>query len=75
VTADVAAEPMLTVAGVARRLGVTPQTVERWHWSGYLPADRYAPTLGWRVETVYAFIEASRIEPGTLAHGTVPRKS
>lgn len=52
----------------ARRLGITPRTLYRFIDSGELPGYRFGRVIRIKAVDVDAFIEASRIEPGTLEH-------
>lgn len=52
---------------VARRLGVTPRTVYGFIDRGELPAYRMGRVIRVKVVDLDAFIDACRIEPGTLA--------
>lgn len=50
----------------ARRLGVTPRTLYRFIDDGKLPAYRFGRVIRLKESEIDDFIEASRIEPGTL---------
>lgn len=50
----------------ARRLGVRPRTVAGFIGRGELPAYKFGRVVRIRVDDLEAFIEACRIEPGTL---------
>lgn len=56
----------LSTAEVARRLGVTPRTVYGFINDGDLVAYRLGRVIRVQEPDVAAFIEASRIIPGTL---------
>lgn len=56
----------LSTTEVARRLGVTPRTVYGFIDRGELPAYRMVRVIRVRSIDLEAFIEACRIEPGTL---------
>lgn len=58
----------LSTQDAARRLGVTPRTLYRFIDLGDLPAYRLGRVIRLKAEDVDAFIEASRIEPGSLEH-------
>lgn len=58
----------LSTQDAARRLGVTPRTLYRFIDLGDLPAYRLGRVIRLKAADVDAFIEASRIEPGTLEH-------
>ncbi len=58
----------LSTQDAARRLGITPRTLYRFIDLGELPAYRLGRVIRLKAEDVDAFIEASRIEPGSLEH-------
>lgn len=58
----------LSTQDAARRLGITPRTLYRFIDLGDLPAYRLGRVIRLKADDVDAFIEASRIEPGTLEH-------
>ena len=58
----------LSTAESARRLGITPRTLYRFIDEGQLPAYRFGRVIRLKQSEVEAFIEACRIEPGTLEH-------
>jgi excisionase family DNA binding protein len=58
----------LSTAESARRLGITPRTLYRFIDEGQLPAYRLGRVIRLKEAEVEAFIEACRIEPGTLEH-------
>lgn len=58
----------LSTQDAARRLGVTPRTLYRFIDLGDLPAYRLGRVIRLKAADVEAFIEASRIEPGSLEH-------
>ena len=58
----------LSTQEAARRLGVTPRTLYRFIDVGDLPAYRLGRVIRLKADDVDAFIEASRIEPGSLEH-------
>jgi excisionase family DNA binding protein len=68
----------LSTQDAARRLGVTPRTLYRFIDLGDLPAYRLGRVIRLKADDVDAFIESSRIEPGSLEHlypDTSPKKS
>jgi excisionase family DNA binding protein len=68
----------LSTQEAARRLGVTPRTLYRFIDQGELPAYRLGRVIRLKADDVDAFIEGSRIEPGTLEHlypDTSPKKA
>ena len=58
----------LSTAESARRLGITPRTLYRFIDEGQLPAYRFGRVIRLKEHEVDQFIEACRIEPGTLEH-------
>jgi excisionase family DNA binding protein len=58
----------LSTQDAARRLGVTPRTLYRFIDLGDLPAYRLGRVIRLKATDVDAFIEASRIQPGSLEH-------
>lgn len=58
----------LSTQDAARRLGITPRTLYRFIDLGELPAYRLGRVIRLKAADVDAFIESSRIEPGTLEH-------
>lgn len=58
----------LSTQEAARRLGVTTRTLYRFVDQGELPAYRMGRVIRVKANDVDTFIEASRIEPGTLEH-------
>lgn len=59
----------------AKRLGVTPRTIYRFIDEGLLPAYKMGRVLRMKQSDVDAFIEAARVEPGSLEHLYPERKS
>ena len=58
----------LSTADAASRLGITARTLYRFIDEGQLPAYRFGRVIRLKAGEVDAFIEACRIEPGTLEH-------
>lgn len=58
----------LSTADAAQALGITPRTLYRFINQGDLPAYRFGRVIRVKRVDVEAFIESSRIEPGTLDH-------
>jgi excisionase family DNA binding protein len=58
----------LSTAEAAHRLGITPRTLYRFIDEGQLPAFRFGRVIRLKTGDVDVFIEACRIEPGTLEH-------
>lgn len=59
----------------ARRLGITTRTLYRFVDEGALPAYKMGRVFRLKQSDVDTFIEASRIEPGTLEHLYPERKT
>ena len=58
----------MSTAEAARRLGITPRTLYRFIDEGQLPAYRFGRVIRLKAAEVDSFIDACRIEPGTLEH-------
>jgi len=58
----------LSTAEAASRLGITPRTLYRFIVEGQLPAYRFGRVIRLKTSDVDVFIDACRIEPGTLEH-------
>jgi excisionase family DNA binding protein len=58
----------LSTADAARRLGITARTLYRFIDEGQLPAYRFGRVIRLKEAEVDSFIEACRIQPGTLEH-------
>lgn len=58
----------LSTQDAAKRLGITPRTLYRFIDQGELPAYRLGRVIRLKQADVDQFIEASRIEPGSLEH-------
>jgi len=58
----------LSTKEAARRLGVTPRTLYRFVDAGDLVAYRMGRVIRLQQSDVDAFIEASKVQPGTLEH-------
>ena len=58
----------LSTADAAKALGITPRTLYRFIDQGDLAGYRFGRVIRVKRADVDAFIESSRIEPGTLAH-------
>jgi excisionase family DNA binding protein len=58
----------LSTAQAAKKLGITPRTLYRFIDEGQLPAYRFGRVIRLKEDEVETFIEACRIEPGTLEH-------
>ena len=59
----------------ARRLGITTRTLYRFVDEGALPAYKMGRVFRLKRSDVDAFIEGSRIQPGTLEHLYPERKA
>ena len=58
----------MNTSETARRLGVTPRTLYRFIDDGQIPAYRFGRVIRLKASDVDVFIDACRIEPGTLEH-------
>ena len=58
----------LSTQEASRRLGITTRTLYRFVDQGDLTAYRMGRVIRLKATDVDAFIESSRIEPGTLEH-------
>ena len=58
----------LSTQDAAKRLGITPRTLYRFIDQGELPAYRLGRVIRLKQADVDQFIEASRIELGSLEH-------
>jgi excisionase family DNA binding protein len=58
----------LSTQEAAHRLGITPRTLYRFIDEGQLPAYRFGRVIRLKLAEVDAFIDRSRIQPGTLEH-------
>jgi excisionase family DNA binding protein len=58
----------LSTADAAKRLGITPRTLYRFIDLGQLPAYRFGRVIRLKAQEVDEFIEACRVQPGTLEH-------
>ncbi len=62
------ADDWLSTAEAAKALGITPRTLYRFIDQGEMPAYRFGRVIRLRRSEVEMFVEAQRIEPGSLAH-------
>src|SRR3954454_19451065 len=69
-TEPMAHEPIhwLSTAEAANRLGITPRTLYRFIDEGQLAAYRFGRVIRLKTTDVDLFIDACRIQPGTLEH-------
>lgn len=58
----------LSTAEAAKYLGITPRTLYRFIDEGHIAGYRFGRVIRLKQTDVDAFIEASRIAPGTLEH-------
>ena len=58
----------LSTADAAKRLGITARTLYRFIDQGDIPAYRFGRVIRLKQDEVDAFIDSSRIQPGTLEH-------
>jgi excisionase family DNA binding protein len=67
----------LSTQEASRRLGITTRTLYRFVDQGDLPAYRMGRVIRLKATDIDAFINSSRIEPGTLEHlypDTTPKR-
>ncbi|MGI8574500.1 MAG: helix-turn-helix domain-containing protein [Egibacteraceae bacterium] len=57
-----------STAEAARYLGITPRTLYRLIDEGQIPAYKFGRVIRLKRSDVGAFIEGSRIQPGSLEH-------
>ena len=58
----------LSTADAATYLGITPRTLYRFIDEGQIPGYRFGRVIRLKQTDVDAFIDSSRIAPGTLEH-------
>jgi len=58
----------LSTGDAAERLGITPRTLYRFIDEGQVSAYRFGRVIRLKATDVDVFIDACRIEPGTLEH-------
>ena len=58
----------LSTAEASKALGITSRTLYRFIDEGQLTAYRFGRVIRLQASDVEAFIEASRIQPGSLEH-------
>lgn len=58
----------LSTADAAKYLGITPRTLYRFIDEGQIPGYRFGRVIRLKQDDVDAFIDSSRITPGTLEH-------
>jgi excisionase family DNA binding protein len=58
----------LSTAEAAKYLGITPRTLYRFIDEGQIDGYRFGRVIRLKQDDVDRFIDASRIEPGTLEH-------
>ncbi|HUY85875.1 MAG TPA: helix-turn-helix domain-containing protein [Acidimicrobiales bacterium] len=58
----------MSTSDAAEYLGVTLRTVYRFIDDGHLPAYKFGRVIRVKEDEVVAFVEASRITPGSLEH-------
>ena len=68
VSASTADIQWVNTGEAAKRLGVTTRTLYRFIDEGQLAAYRFGRVIRLKEDDIAAFIEACRIEPGTLEH-------
>lgn len=65
---DDASNQWMSTKEAARHLGITPRTLYRIIDEGQLPAYQFGRVYRLKRDDVEAFIEASRVQPGSLRH-------
>lgn len=58
----------MSTATAAERLGITNRTLYRFIDEGQIAAYKFGRVIRLQKRDVDAFIEASRVEPGTMSH-------
>ena len=58
----------LSTGEAAERLGITPRTLYRFIDEGQVAAYRFGRVIRLKASDVDVFIDACRVEPGTLEH-------
>lgn len=58
----------LSTGDAAERLGINTRTLYRFIDTGEIPAYKFGRVFRVKAEDVEAFIEKSRVQPGTLEH-------
>lgn len=58
----------LSTVRASDQLGVTLRTLYRFIDEGALPAYKFGRVIRVKAEDVAAFVDAHRVEPGTLGH-------
>lgn len=58
----------MSTAEAARSLGITPRTLYRLIDEGQIAAYKFGRVIRLKEQDVETFIDASRIEPGSLEH-------
>jgi excisionase family DNA binding protein len=58
----------MSTADAAKRIGITPRTLYRFIDQGDIAAYRFGRVIRLKQSEIDAFIEGSRIAPGTLEH-------
>ena len=62
------ADLWLSSKDAANQMGITPRTLYRFIDEGRLPAYRLGRVIRLKTSDVDSFIDASRVQPGTLKH-------
>ncbi len=62
------ADLWLSSKDAANQMGITPRTLYRFIDEGRLPAYRLGRVIRLKTSDVDSFIDASRVQPGTLTH-------
>ena len=58
----------MSTAAAAERLGITNRTLYRFIDEGQIAAYKFGRVIRLQKTDVDAFIEASRVQPGTMSH-------
>jgi excisionase family DNA binding protein len=58
----------------ASRLGITARTLYRMIDEGTIPAYRFGRVFRFKADDIDAFLESSRVQPGSLGHLYPPPK-
>jgi excisionase family DNA binding protein len=64
----------LNTQEAARRLGITTRTLYRFIDEGAVPAYKMGRVIRIKKADLHAFIESTRVQPGTMGHLYPPRK-
>ena len=66
----IAADQFISMADIARQLGVSYYTIKRWKHNGYLPrASRFGRFIRWRRSVIEAWLESQGPQPANVSAG------